>query len=67
LRAAYRYIDFICNGKTNSENMILGDNVLCTRGRDPSCVGVEVSEVVPVLLAPQTLRVTAEAEAMAAR
>jgi hypothetical protein len=64
LGTAYRYIDFICNGKTNSENMIFVDNALCTRGRDPSRVGVEVSEVVPVLSAPQTLQATAEAEGM---
>jgi hypothetical protein len=45
--------------------MIFGDNVLCTRGRDPSRVSGGVSEVVPVLSAPQTLRATAEVEAMA--
>ncbi len=49
--------------------MISDDNVLCTRGRDPSLVDDGVSEVVPVLSAPQVLWAMAEAKAtaMAAR
>jgi hypothetical protein len=66
---AYRDIDFICNGKTSDGNTISDGNVLCTHGRDPSLVDDDVSGVVPVLLAPQMLLVTAEAKAtaMAAR
>jgi hypothetical protein len=47
--------------------MIFDDNVLCTRDRGPSGVGVEVSEVVLVLSAPQTLQATTEAKAVTAR
>ncbi len=44
--------------------MISGDNVLCTCGRDPILVDGGVSEGVPVLSVPQTLRATAEAKAL---
>jgi hypothetical protein len=44
--------------------MTFDDSVLCTRDRDPSRVGVEVSEAELELWAPQTLQATAEAEAM---
>jgi hypothetical protein len=44
LGTVYRYGDFICNGKTSSESKIFDDNVLCTRDRGPSRVGVGVSE-----------------------
>jgi hypothetical protein len=47
--------------------MIFDGNAFCTRDRGPSRVGVKVSEVVPVLSAPQTLQATAKAEAMMAR
>ncbi len=47
--------------------MTFDDSVLCTRGRDPSRVGVEVSEAEPELWAPQMLQVTAEAKAMEVR